>query len=130
MTKHYRTAARGLAAFAAAALALGTVGLGAAGPAAAAFGYACPGGLFCGWDGAEGTGSMIVQVDANCVLHDIGNGGVGDRLTSYWNRTGQTVDIYNWTGRHWQLLASVPDNGRGTLPAEADNAADAVGICA
>ncbi|WP_431969365.1 peptidase inhibitor family I36 protein [Nocardia sp. bgisy134] len=95
-------------------------------PASAAPGYSCPGGMFCGWDGADGKGSMIIQVDANCFLHDIGNGGVGDRLTSYWNRTGQTVGVYNWTGERWQLLASITDNSRGTLSPGADNRADAV----
>ncbi|WP_067570231.1 peptidase inhibitor family I36 protein [Nocardia acidivorans] len=110
-----------------------TLGAGAgavlAAPASAAPGYDCPGGTFCGYDGAKGSGSMIVQVDSSCVLHDIGNGGVGDRLTSYWNRTGRTVGIYNWTGQRWQLLASVADNQRGTLPANVDNMADAVKVC-
>ncbi|MEV6769018.1 peptidase inhibitor family I36 protein [Nocardia sp. NPDC051030] len=124
-------AVRRLAPIAAAVLTLGTAGAAmttiAAAPASAA--YDCPGGTFCGYDGANGTGSMIVQVDSMCVLHDIGNGGVGDRLTSYWNRTGKTVGIYNWTGQEWQLLASVPDNTRGTLSHNVDNMADAVKVC-
>ncbi|MQY25932.1 peptidase inhibitor family I36 protein [Nocardia aurantia] len=97
-------------------------------PATAAS-FDCPGGTFCGWDGPEGRGAMIVQVDASCVLHDIGNGGVGDRLTSYWNRTGTTVGLYNWTGDYWQLLQSVPDDHRGTLPHDVDNLTDAVSVC-
>ncbi|MCP2320031.1 Peptidase inhibitor family I36 [Nocardia amikacinitolerans] len=122
---------RRMAAAALAALACTAIGTTvSAAPASAGYGYACPGGLFCGWDGPDGTGSMIVQVDSNCVLHDIGNGGVGDRLTSYWNRTGKTVGVYNWTGVRWQLLASVPNNGRGNMPRGADNAADAVRVCA
>ncbi|MCU1642792.1 MAG: hypothetical protein JWN03_3067 [Nocardia sp.] len=120
---------------AAAALTVGTVVAGAAvttisaAPASATPGYDCPGGVFCGWDGSDGTGSMIVQVDSNCVLHDIGNGGVGDRLTSYWNRTGRTVGVYNWTGERWQLLASIADSSRGNLSSWADNKADAVKVC-
>ncbi|WP_067539129.1 peptidase inhibitor family I36 protein [Nocardia crassostreae] len=118
-----------LALLAATTLVLGAVvGLSAA-TADAAPGYSCPGGVFCGWDDANGTGSMIVQVDSNCVLHDIGNGGVGDRLSSYWNRTGQDVGVYNWTGQQWQLLAAIPDNSRGNLLGEANNRADAVKIC-
>ncbi|MGV9677790.1 peptidase inhibitor family I36 protein [Nocardia sp. NPDC003482] len=115
----------------AAAVAVGALAA-AALPAAtvsASPGYDCPGGMFCGWDGPDGTGPMIVQVESICALHDIGNGGVGDRLTSYWNRTGKTVGIYNWTGEEWQLLASTADNTRGTLPAWADNIADAVWVC-
>ncbi|WP_327097854.1 peptidase inhibitor family I36 protein [Nocardia vinacea] len=123
---------RRLVPLAAAVLTLGTVSGGAmisAAPASASPSYDCPGGMFCGWDGANGTGSMILQYDAGCFLHDIGNGGVGDRLTSYWNRTGVTVAVYNWTGERWQLLASVADNARGTLPSSADNKADAVEMC-
>ncbi|WP_454198051.1 peptidase inhibitor family I36 protein [Nocardia sp. Marseille-Q1738] len=125
-------AIRRLAPIAAAVLTVGTLTGGAmisAAPAASALAYACPGGQFCGWDGRGGTGSMIVQVDANCVLHDIGNGGVGDRLTSYWNRSGRTVGLYDWMGDHWQLLASVADGTRGTLPRDADKRTDAVRVC-
>ncbi|WP_330251205.1 peptidase inhibitor family I36 protein [Nocardia sp. NBC_00565] len=129
----YRASAmRRLVPLAAAVLTLGAgaaVTMISAAPALAAPGYDCPGGVFCGWDGRDGTGSMIVQVDASCVLHDIGNGGVGDRLTSYWNRTGRTVGVYNWTGERWQLLASVANDARGTLPPGADNRADAVKVC-
>ena len=74
-------------------------------PAPVSATYDCPGGLFCGYDHGDGTG-MFVQVDNNCLLHDIGNEGVGDRLSSYWNRTGKTVGVYNWTGQEWQLLRS------------------------
>lgn len=125
-------ATRSLIPLAAAVLAIGagtTASVTTAAPASAAPGYSCPGGMFCGWDGPDGRGSMIVYVDPNCVLHDIGSGGVGDRLTSYWNRTGRTVGVYNWTGERWQPLASIPDNGRGNLPPDADNVADAVLIC-
>ncbi|MGY1898744.1 peptidase inhibitor family I36 protein [Nocardia gipuzkoensis] len=112
------------AAAALAAVACGTVI--SAAPASAA--YDCPGGTFCGFDHRDGTGTFV-QIDANCLLHDIGNGGVGDRLTSYWNRTGKTVGVYNWNGQQWQLLASVPDNGRGNMPAGGDNQADALKVC-
>ncbi|MBB5912054.1 hypothetical protein BJY24_000921 [Nocardia transvalensis] len=100
-----------------------------AAPASALSSYDCPGGTFCGWDGRDGAGNMIVQVNANCVLHDIGNGGAGDQLTSYWNRTRKTVGLYDWMGDHWQLLASVADNKRGTLPHAADKKTDAVQVC-
>lgn len=46
-------------------------------------------------------------------------------MTSYWNRSG----IYNWTGTHWQLLAAIPNDTKGTLPANADNQTDAVEVC-
>ncbi|WP_157978870.1 MULTISPECIES: hypothetical protein [Nocardia] len=67
------------------AAALTCVGLGASvstAPASASPSYDCPGGQLCGWDGRDGKGAMIFQFDPSCVLHDIGNGGVGDRLTS------------------------------------------------
>lgn len=124
-------ATRRLAPLAAAALAFGTLGAGAAvvtATPASAQSYDCPGGMFCGYDGANGTGSMIVQVDNSPVLHDIGNGGVGDRLTSYWNRTGKAVNLYDWTGQRWLLLATIADNGRGTLASWADNRTDAVEV--
>ncbi|GAB0101523.1 hypothetical protein JMUB6875_04870 [Nocardia sp. JMUB6875] len=117
---------------AAAVLTAGTVTGGAiisAAPASAQ-GYDCPGGLFCAWDGVDGTGSMFVQEDNSCVLHDIGNGGVGDRMVSYWNRTGKNVDVLNWNGKNWELLAHVPDSVRGTLPAYARHKADAIKVCA
>ncbi|MEC3919778.1 peptidase inhibitor family I36 protein [Nocardia sp. CDC160] len=119
-------------AIAAAALAVGTVSGGAlvaAAPASAA-GYDCPGGMFCAWDNVDGTGSMIVQVDNGCFLHDIGNAGYGDRMVSYWNRTGKTVDVLNWNGKNWELLAHVPDATRATLPVYAQRKADAVKVCA
>ena len=127
MKKMFRKALSGLLAVGASAVMMAS----AAGPAAASTSaFDCPGGQFCGWDERDGRGSMVVQVDSACVLHDIGNGGVGDRVTSYWNRTGQTVGLYDWTGASWLLLASIPDNGRGTLPAEANDRADAVKVCA
>ncbi|WP_280399200.1 peptidase inhibitor family I36 protein [Nocardia carnea] len=113
----------------AAAAVLTFAGYGAAvSPAPAAAAYNCPGGLFCGFDSPGGE-NMFVQVNSECLLHDIGSGGKGDRLTSYWNRTGKTVGIYNWTGVRWQLLASVPDNGRGNMPAGTDNQTDALKVC-
>jgi hypothetical protein len=73
---------------------------------------------------------MIVQVNGNCVLHDIGNGGAGDQLTSYWNRTGKSVRLSDWMGDHWRTLAVVPDGARGTLAPSADKKTDAVQVCA
>ncbi|MEU1722705.1 peptidase inhibitor family I36 protein [Nonomuraea sp. NPDC005692] len=92
--------------------------------------WSCPGGLFCAWDGAQGAGTMIVQKDATCSMHDIGSAGLGDRLTSYQNRTGTSVALYNWTGAEWQLLVNVPDGAKGDMPQSADNMTDAVKICA
>ncbi len=112
-----------------AAATFAVAGYGAAlAPAPASAAYDCPGGLFCGYDQRGGTG-MFVQVDNNCLLHDIGNEGIGDRLSSYWNRTGKTVGVYNWTGQEWQLLVSVPDNAKGNVPAGGDNKADALWVC-
>jgi hypothetical protein len=127
MRKMFRKALGGLLAVGATAVVM----CASAAPASASSsGFGCPGGLFCGWDEKDGRGSMVVQVDSACVLHDIGNAGVGDRVTSYWNRTGKTVVLYDWTGTRWQTLATVPDNGRGNLPAAANDRADAVKICA
>ncbi|MEV6067798.1 peptidase inhibitor family I36 protein [Nocardia sp. NPDC052001] len=123
---HRTTVIRRIVPLAAAVLTLGAGAAVVAGPASA--NYDCPGGMFCGYDNPNGTG-MIVQVDSGCFLHDIGNGGVGDRLSSYWNRTGQKATVYNWTGREWQVLVTIPDNTRGTMPKSVDNIADAVKIC-
>jgi len=94
-------------------------------------GWTCPGGQFCGWDGPEGSGTMIVEVGSTCTLYDIGSAGKGDRLTSYQNRTGKPVGLLNWDGHNWQLLTDQPlqDGDKGTLPAAADNQTDGVSIC-
>jgi peptidase inhibitor family I36 len=89
----------------------------------------CSGGKFCGWDGRDFTGDMVVTYGSWCSSHDIGLAGRGDRLTSYWNSTGKTVDLYNWTGTRWQLLASIRNDQRGNLPAWANNQTDAVAVC-
>jgi hypothetical protein len=89
----------------------------------------CSGGTFCGWDGSNFTGDKIITFGSFCSSHDIGQAGLGDRLTSYWNSTGKKVDLYNWTGQNWQLLASIPNNQRGNLSAWADNKTDAVTVC-
>jgi hypothetical protein len=127
MSEMVRKALGGLLAVAAAAV---VVCASAAPASASESGFGCPGGLFCGWDGKDGGGSMVVQVDAACVLHDIGNAGVGDRVSSYWNRTGKTVQLYDWSGTRWLTLATIPDNGRGSLPAAVNDRADAVKVCA
>ena len=89
----------------------------------------CAGGLICGWDKAGRHGSMIVQENSDCRLYDIGNGGYGDRLESYWNRTGSTVGVYDWSGTECVLLAKIPNEGSGNLPSKARNRTDAVVVC-
>ncbi|MFF0373529.1 peptidase inhibitor family I36 protein [Actinoplanes missouriensis] len=91
--------------------------------------WTCPGGTFCGWDGYDARGTMIVQQGPECRLHDIGSAGNGDRLISYQNRTGETVGLYNWTGTQWALLARVTDGQRGNLPLSAIRQTDAVQVC-
>ncbi|MGV9834150.1 peptidase inhibitor family I36 protein [Nocardia niigatensis] len=94
-----------------------------------AYAYDCPGGMFCGWDGRGGTGRPVVQTDNGCFIHDIGNAGEGDLLTSYWNRAGKQVTLLNWMGDHWETLAVIQDSERGTLPPHADDKTDAVRRC-
>jgi Peptidase inhibitor family I36 len=89
----------------------------------------CSGGQFCGWDGRDFTGDKIVTFSSFCSSHDIGLAGIGDRVTSYWNHSGKTVTLYNWTGQRWQLLATIRDGQRGNLGAWADNQTDAVNVC-
>ena len=92
--------------------------------------WTCPGGQFCGWDGPDGSGTMFVEESgAACTTYDIGSAGLGDRLTSYQNRTGKPVGLYNWTGQRWDRLALVRDGDTGTLPASADKQTDAVKTC-
>jgi hypothetical protein len=55
---------------------------------------------------------------------------LGEGPTSYQNRTGKSVALYNWTGAEWQLLVNVPDGAKGDMPQSADNMTDAVKICA
>lgn len=92
-------------------------------------GWTCPGGQFCGWDGPEGTGTMIVEKGDACALYDIGSAGLGDRLTSFQNRTGKPVGLYNWTGTKWDRLYLAADGEKRTLPSAADKQTDAVKIC-
>ncbi|MGW4118723.1 peptidase inhibitor family I36 protein [Nocardia sp. NPDC004711] len=94
-----------------------------------AYAYDCPGGMFCGWEGRDGTGNLVVQANSDCFLHDIGNAGKGDLLTSYWNRTGKQVTLLNWMGDHWETLAVIQDSERGTLSRYADKKTDAVRLC-
>jgi hypothetical protein len=88
----------------------------------------CPGGYFCGWDGPNSQGAMVAQFGPECVGHDIGQAGQGDRITSYRNRTGKTVKLYNWADTHAEELATIPDDTQGTLPHFADNRTDLVNI--
>jgi hypothetical protein len=94
-------------------------------------GWTCPGGQFCGWDGPDGSGDMIVEVGSGCTFYDIGSAGKGDRLTSYQNRTGKPVFLVNWFDQEWQPLTDQPlqDGDKGNLPASADNKTDGVSIC-
>lgn len=109
--------------------ALAAVALSATPAIASPAGYGCSGGMFCGWDRTGGEGAPLVTATSDCTHYDIGNAGKGDRLESYWNRTGQTVGVYDWSGTEWLLLAKIPDGSRGDLPAEARNRADAVAVC-
>ncbi|MFE6861976.1 peptidase inhibitor family I36 protein [Nocardia sp. NPDC057668] len=101
-----------------------------AAPASASPAYPCAGGQFCGFDLANGQGDMVVGRGSTCAFYDIGSAGYGDRVSSYRNRTGSTVNLYNWTGQRWQLLVSVPNDRQGNMPASVDNQTDAVEICA
>jgi hypothetical protein len=79
--------------------ALAAVALSAAPAMASPSGYGCSGGLFCGWDRTGGEGAPLVTATGDCTHYDIGNDGKGDRLESYWNRTGKTVGVYDWSVR-------------------------------
>lgn len=94
-------------------------------------GWTCPGGTFCGWDGPDGSGEMIIEVGSDCARYDIGSAGKGDRLTSYQNRTGQQVWLANWSGGKWVLLSKQPlqDGDKGNLQGPDDNVTDYVSIC-
>jgi hypothetical protein len=93
-------------------------------------GWTCPGGQFCGWDGPDGSGTMFVEENGSaCTRYDIGSAGLGDRLTSYQNRTGKPVGLYNWTGQNWDRLAIVPDGAHDTLPASKDKQTDSILTC-
>ncbi|MFD5494773.1 peptidase inhibitor family I36 protein [Streptomyces sp. NPDC001812] len=75
---------------AAAALALtaGTVFL-TASPAAADY-TQCPSGSFCVWEQSSYRGDFRHYTSSNPNVGDYMN----DRMTSYWNRTGKTVSVY------------------------------------
>jgi hypothetical protein len=77
--------------------------------------------------GGLGVGTMFVQESGSaCTRYNIGSAGLGDRLTSYQNRTGKPVGLYNWTGQKWDRLALVRDCDTGTLPASADKQTDSI----
>ncbi|WP_159012352.1 peptidase inhibitor family I36 protein [Streptomyces sp. NRRL F-5123] len=91
--------------------------------------WACPGGTFCAWDSQDADGNMVVEKDSACRLYDIGSAGLGDQISSYQNRTGVAVGLYNWDGTQWVLLLDVADGERGNLPGSADKQTDAVKVC-
>jgi hypothetical protein len=91
--------------------------------------WSCPGGTFCAWDLPDARGEMIAEEGSTCRLYDIGSAGQGDRLSSFENRTGVAVGIYNWDGTNWIPLQTVQDGQEGNMPAEVDNVADAVKVC-
>nr|WP_179419579.1 peptidase inhibitor family I36 protein [Streptomyces sp. TLI_235] len=91
--------------------------------------WVCPGGTFCAWDSPNAASNMIVEKDSACRLYDIGSAGLGDRISSYQNRTGVAVGLYNWDGKQWVLILSVADGKRGNLPGSADKQTDAVKVC-
>jgi hypothetical protein len=72
---------------------------------------------------------MIAQKDSACRLHDIGSAGQGDRVTSFQNRTGHPVGLYNWTGEKWDLLIRIANGQTGNMPKPVDNATDAIKVC-
>ena len=93
--------------------------------------WSCPGGTFCAWDGPDGTGAMVTQKGAECRLHDIGSAGLSDQVTSFQNRTGHTVGLYNWNepDNRWDPLVRIANGQKGNVPKAADNMTDAVKVC-
>ncbi|MDT0268708.1 peptidase inhibitor family I36 protein [Streptomyces sp. DSM 44915] len=91
-----RTAApRWLAVGAAIAFATGTATLSA--QPALADSSQCASGSFCVWEKSSYAGEFLQSSGS---VTNVGNG-MNDRMTSYWNRTNQTVSVYehdNHTG--------------------------------
>ncbi|SOD64364.1 Peptidase inhibitor family I36 [Streptomyces zhaozhouensis] len=57
----------------------------------------CPNGSFCVWEQSSYRGDFRHYTSSNANVGDYMN----DRMTSYWNRTGKTVSVYehsNYTG--------------------------------
>ncbi|WP_062213857.1 peptidase inhibitor family I36 protein [Streptomyces sp. NBRC 109706] len=81
----------------AAVLTLATGGVTLTAPAAAADSSQCPNGSFCVWEHSSYTGRFL---HSGSSVANVGND-MNDRMTSYWNRTGKTVSVYehsNYTG--------------------------------
>ncbi|MEV0260539.1 peptidase inhibitor family I36 protein [Streptomyces sp. NPDC050617] len=97
---------RAVLAFAATALALGATATSA--PAAtAASGYdRCPSGSSCYFSNANGNGDMWRAPSSACFNLGTMNPPFNDRISSVWNRGGNVVHMYNWTGT-WTWLDDV-----------------------
>lgn len=83
-------------------------------PTAAADPNQCPAGSFCVWEQSSYQGDFRHYTSSTPNVGDYMN----DRMTSYWNRTGKTVSVYehsNYTGcmfsaRSGQSEAAVPSH--------------------
>ncbi|QXE38778.1 peptidase inhibitor family I36 protein [Streptomyces sp. GMY02] len=82
-------------------VAAGTVSLTA--PPAAADPNQCPSGSFCVWEQSSYRGDFRHYTTSN---PNVGNY-MNDRMTSYWNRTGKTVSVYEH-GNYVGCMISIP----------------------
>ncbi|MEU0099530.1 peptidase inhibitor family I36 protein [Streptomyces sp. NPDC006267] len=96
-------------------------------PSARAAAWDCPAGSVCLYDSAGGVGRFYTASDG-CWFDNIGLAGGGDRATSIYNRTSHRVNLANWNGSAWEHLVHANPGQGFTLPASADNRADAVHV--
>lgn len=80
-------------------------------PAAADFSQ-CPSGSFCVWQHSSGSGLFF---HSSTSVANIGEE-MNDRMTSYWNRTNQTVSVYEHSNYVGCMFSASPGSSDAAVP--------------
>jgi hypothetical protein len=81
-------------------------------PSAAADAEQCPSGSFCVWEQSSYRGDFRHYTDSN---PNVGNY-MNDRMTSYWNRTGKTVSVYEHSNYVGCMFSVAPGSYEAAVP--------------
>jgi hypothetical protein len=114
----------------AAVLALGPMTAGTASATPAAY-EDCAAGLVCVYELPNG-GDWLRKWSGVCNFANIGQEGVGDRVSSAANYSDKQVYLLDWNPAigGWVTLWHMTPGTAGNMPAGTDNRTDAVQICA
>ena len=71
----------------------------------------CPSGSFCVWDNSSYSGRFL---HSGSSVSNVGND-MNDRMTSYWNRTNQTVAVYEHGGYVGCMFSVAPGGSEAAV---------------